>query len=142
MEIPSILDSARTRAGRPLRFLAAGAVNTAIGLLVYPALLWLFSPLREHYLVALAISQVFCVVMAYTIYRLTVFRSKGKIFGEFLRFASYYGAIYAVNWVALPLLVEIGGIDPLISQVAFTAAVTIGSYFWHSNVTFQGGANE
>lgn len=133
----SILDIARSKTGRPLRFVVAGGVNTLVGLAFYPALLWAFVPLRHSYLAALGIAQVVCVLFAFAIYKLTVFRTRGNLRAEFVRFTGFYAANYAVNWVALPLLVEVARIPPAIAQVAFTLVVMVGSYFWHSKVTFR-----
>lgn len=125
------------RTGRPLRFVIAGALNTALGLALYPALLWLFSPLRTHYLIALGIAQAVCLTFAFFTYKLGVFRTQGNVIAEFFRFSSFYLVNYAVNWVALPVLVEVVGIDPLYAQLAFTAVIVIGSYFWHTHITFN-----
>lgn len=122
---------------RPVRFLLAGAVNTAIGLAFYPALLWSVPWLRTHYMIALGIAQVVCLCLAYAIYKLGVFRTRGDIVREFLTFSSFYLFNYAANWAMLPALVEIGGVPPVLAQLGFNALVIVGSYFWHSHVTFR-----
>lgn len=119
-----------------MRFVVAGAVNTSLGLSFYPAILWLVPKMREHYLIALGISQAVCLTFAFFTYKLGVFRAQGKILGEFFRFSGFYLVNYAANWVALPALVEGGGADPFWAQLAFTAIVVIGSYFWHTRITF------
>lgn len=126
-----------TRAGRPLRFLIAGGVNTVVGLAFYPLLLWSVPVLRTHYLLGLAISQAVCLCFAYVTYKIGVFRTRGNVPREFVRFASYYVLNYAANWLALPLLVEAGGVPPIIAQSAFTLFLIVGSYFWHSRLTFK-----
>lgn len=133
----ALLDALRRKSGQPLRFVMAGAINTAVGIAFYPALLLLFASLRTHYLIALGIAQVSCVLFAYVIYKLTVFRTHGSYLRELPRFVSFYAINYAINWIALPLLVEIGGADPMIAQLGFTVAMVIGSYFWHSRITFK-----
>lgn len=124
------------RSRRPLRFLIAGGANTALGLAFYPALLWAVPWLRTHYLVALGIAQAVCLCFAFATYKLAVFRTRGDVLREFARFASFYLANYAANWAALPALVELAGADPVWAQLAFNAVVIVGSYFWHSRVTF------
>jgi putative flippase GtrA len=133
----TLLDFVRARTGRPLRYVGAAAVNTAVGLALYPTLLWAFAPLRRYYLLALGISQLSCVLFAFGMYKLTVFRTRGNLVAEFARFSSFYLVNYAVNWIVLPLLVEVGHIKPAIAQVGFSLFVMIGSYFWHSRVTFR-----
>lgn len=129
--------------GRPLRFLIAGGINTALGLSFYPFLLWAVPFFRIHYLAALAISQTVCLCFAYATYKFGVFRTEGNVAREFGFFSGFYLFNYAANWALLPLLVEVGGVHPSIAQIGFNLAVIIGSYFWHSRVTFRtagGGA--
>ncbi len=131
------LDRLCGRAGRPLRFFIAGALNTILGVGLYPALVWTFDLFREHYLVALGICQAICLVFAFATQKYGVFQSRGNTKAEFSKFATFYVGNYAANWAILPLLVEIGKIDPVIAQIAFTLVVVLGSYFWHSRITFK-----
>jgi putative flippase GtrA len=125
------------RLGKPLRFLMVGGVNTAFGLAFYPLLLWSVPLLATHYMVALGIAQAVCLCFAFTTYKLAVFRTRGNLFSEFATFASFYLANYAANWVALPLLVELGRVPPIIAQTGFTIVLIVGSWFWHNRVTFR-----
>ena len=122
---------------RPIRFLAAGALNTALGLTFYPLLLWSMPLLRTHYLVALGIAQVVCLLFAFATYKLGVFRTRGDMGREFALFSSFYLSNYAANWAALPALVEFGGIPPIIAQTGFTILLVGGSWLWNSQVTFK-----
>jgi putative flippase GtrA len=123
---------------RPFRYLVAAGLNTAFGLAVYPALLWAFPWLRVHYLVALLIAQGSSLCFAYATYKLGVFQTQGRYAREITAFLSFYGVNYAANWVALPALVELAHIAPIIAQLMFSAAIMVSSYFWHSKVTFRG----
>lgn len=122
---------------RPLRFLAAGALNTGFGLAIFPLLLWSSDWLEHHYMVALLIAQFSSVLFAFTAYRIGVFRAKGDMARQFGLFSSFYIFNYLLNWATLPLLVEVGGIHPIIAQLGFAIVLMIGSYFWHSRVTFR-----
>ncbi len=122
---------------RPLRFLVVGGINTALGLTFYPLLLWTFPYFRAHYLIALGIAQAVCLCFAFVTHKFAVFRTRGNVLREFASFSSFYLFNYAANWAALPLLVELGGVAPVIAQFGFTAVLVIGSYFWHSRVTFR-----
>ena len=123
--------------GRPLRFLLAGAVNTGFGLVFYPLLLWSVPFFHIHYLAGLAVSQAVCLCFAFLTYKLGVFRTRGNVAREFGTFSSFYLFNYAANWAALPLMVEVGRIPPIIAQLCFTAVLIVGSWFWHSRVTFR-----
>lgn len=135
--LPRLLDQLRSRAGRPLRFLIAGGVNTLFGLSIYPALLWVSPWLHNHYMVALGMAQAISLIFAFGTYKLTVFRTRANILREFATFASFHLANYAINWLVLPLLVEAGHIPPAIGQTGFALLVMVASYFWHSKVTFR-----
>jgi putative flippase GtrA len=121
---------------RPLRFLVAGAINTLFGLAFYPLLLWSVPMLHRRYLLALGISQIVCVCFAFFTYKLGVFRTRGNIAREFSAFSTFYILSCGLNWLALPLLVELGHISPIIAQVGFNLVTILGSFFWHSRVTF------
>lgn len=126
-------------AGRPLRFAIAGAANTVFGLGVYPLLLWSDPWLHDHYLVTLGIAQALSLCFAFATHKLGVFRTRGNVMREFGAFSSFYLFNYAANWLALPLLVELGGMSPILAQLGFTAALIVASWFWHSRVTFRAG---
>ena len=120
---------------RSLRFVIVGGINTLFGFAIYPALLLLMG--ASHYLPALAIAQVVSLVFAFTLHKLVVFRSRGRLMAEFLRFSSFYAGVYAVNWAVLPFLVEVGRVPPIAAQLGFAFIVLVGSYFWHSRLTFR-----
>ncbi|NWK98184.1 GtrA family protein [Sphingobium lactosutens] len=122
---------------RPLRFLVAGGVNTAFGLAFYPLLLWAMPLFHSHYMVALLVAQAVCLCFAFATYKLGVFRTQGHVLREFAAFAGYYLFNYALNWAALPLLVEAGGLSPVLAQFGFSLLLIAGSWFWHSRVTFK-----
>ena len=123
--------------GRPLRYLVAAGLNTAFGLAIFPVLLWSSHYLHEHYLVALAIAQALGLCFAYATYKFGVFRTRGQYAREFAAFSSFYLINYAANWAALPALVELAGWNPIVAQLFFSLLVIIGSYIWHSRITFK-----
>jgi putative flippase GtrA len=125
------------RGERPLRFMLAGAANTAFGLAIYPLLLWSVPTFHTHYLIALGVAQAISLCFAFATYKIGVFRTRGNVAREFGTFSSFYLFNYAANWAALPLLVELGGIPPIVAQLGFTAVLILGSWFWHSRVTFR-----
>ena len=123
--------------GRPIRYVIAGGLNTVVGFAAYPVLLWSSGWFRQHYLLALLVVQVSCVLFAFTTYKVGVFRSRGNLIGDFVRFTSYYATILGVNWAVLPFFVEVVGVKPIVTQTVFNLLVVVFGYFWHSNVTFK-----
>jgi putative flippase GtrA len=123
---------------RRLRFLAAGGINTVLGLSFFPAIVWISPWLYRHYMVALIISQVVCTTIAFAIYKLLVFKTgNGSLLREFYVFVSFYLFNYAMNIAALPALVSALRISPIVAQFGFSVVLIVGSYFWHSHVTFK-----
>ncbi|MEO5775146.1 MAG: GtrA family protein [Sphingomicrobium sp.] len=127
----------RSVAGRPLRFLIAGALNTGFGLAIFPLLLWSSAWLAHHYMVALIIAQAAGLLFAFTTYKIGVFQAQGQVARQFGVFSSFYLFNYAANWAVLPVLVEYGHVRPVFAQLGFVIVLMIGSYFWHSRVTFR-----
>lgn len=123
--------------GRPWRYFIAAGFNTLFGLAIFPLLLWTSSYLHRHYLVGLAIAQVLSLCFAFATYKFGVFRTKGRYAREFTAFSSFYLVNYAVNWAALPALVELAGWSPILAQLFFALIVVAGSYVWHSRITFR-----
>lgn len=126
-----------TKHEQKIRYLIVGGWNTVFGYAVFAALyFWLAGSI--HYLVILSISYVLSITNAYIGYKLFVFRSKGNIVREYLRFYVVYGAVFLVNLAVLPLLVEIGDLNMYISQALVTMLTIIGSYVLHKNFSFKG----
>jgi putative flippase GtrA len=119
------------------RFLAIGGVNTVFGIGIYPVFLWLFRDVAYGYLVALGAAQATSLVFAYVTHKFFVFQTTGNIWREFARFSTFYLTGYAINWVALPILVEFFLLDALFAQIGFTIVMIVLSYFWHNYVTFK-----
>ena len=119
------------------RFLLVGALNTVVGLAVYPALYFFVTPLRSHYLTILSISQVLCVTFSFLTTKFMVFRTSGNYLREFGKFGTFHLSIFIINLAALPVLVEFAGMNPVWAQMLFTILVISSSYFWHSNITFS-----
>ena len=134
------LPTARVRqglAGRPLRFAVAGGLNTVFGLAIYPLLLWSVPWLHTHFMVGLGIAQVLSVLFAFIIYKRVVFRSQGNLLRELAAFLSFYGLNYALNWLALPVLVATTHLGPIIAQFIFALVLMACGFFWHSRITFR-----
>lgn len=141
-----------------IRFLLIGILNTVVGLSTYPALYYLmatpkFSDLIlmatqkiyylnilatiPYYLIILTISQIANVTFAFTTTKFLVFQTKGNYKKEIVKFLTFHFSYFPVNLVALPILVESFGVNPIIAQTSFAVMVVFSSYFWHSRITFS-----
>ena len=136
----SCLETGRSFADRhqtKVRFLLAGALNTAVGLGVFPALYFLSAPLKLHYLIIFTISQVICITFAFLSSKFFVFRTEGNIIKESGKFLTFHLGLFAVNLAILPALVEFAGMSPVWAQTMFAVLIIVTSYFWHSRITFS-----
>jgi len=120
-----------------VRFLFAGALNTTIGLAVYPILYYFAAPLKLHYLIILVISQVLCVSFSFMTNKFLVFRTSGNYLREFGKFLTFHFFYFLANLAALPALVELADMDPVWAQTLFAGLIIVTSYFWHSRFTFN-----
>jgi putative flippase GtrA len=132
-----IFEKISIRHGKKIRFLIAGMINTAVGLAVYPILYLVFEPVGMGYIQVLVIAQVVCISFSFVSNKYFVFKTKGNLRKEYLKFFAFHGFYFALNLVCLPILVEAFKINPIVSQTGFAIAVIVTSYFWHNSVTFK-----
>ena len=127
------------RNDRPLRFAVVGLANTVFGLAIYPTLLWSSSWLHQHYMAGLGIAQAVSLCFAFVTYKIVVFRTPGRrgVARQAGLFSTFYLVNYTANWLALPLLVRGLHLDPVVAQLGFAVLLMLGSYFWHSRLTFR-----
>lgn len=123
-----------------VRFLAVGAVNTVTGyglFVLFESVA--FSSVRYGYLISLALSYAIAIVIAFILYRRFVFRVSGNVLVDFMRFVGVYAVSIGINFVALPLLVELVGITPMAAQAAVLVTTTLVSFFGHKYFSFRRG---
>lgn len=133
------LDTGRRLAGwhqTKVRFLLAGTFNTAIGLVIYPALYFLVAPLKLHYLTILLLGYMVTVTCSFLTHKFLVFRTSGNYLRESGKFLMLHLSYFLMNLAALPTLVEFAGMNPVWAQTLFAVLVVATSYFWHSHITF------
>ncbi|WP_104082416.1 GtrA family protein [Cryobacterium sp. Y11] len=126
-----------------VRFLAVGGTNTAVGYLVFSAFtLWVFTDVYLGYLLSLALSYVVGITLAFVLYRRFVFVVRGHVRRDLARFVSVYLVAIAINTAALPLLVEVALVPPLIAQLIILAVTTLLSFFGHKKFSFRRSTTE
>jgi putative flippase GtrA len=120
-----------------IRFLLVGALNTVVGLTIFPALYFLVIPLQIHYLLILVISQTICVSFSFMTSKLLVFRTSGNYLRESAKFITFHLILFLLNLAVLPALIQFANMHPIWAQMLFTILVIVSSFFWHSNITFS-----
>ena len=122
---------------KKFRFLLAGMVNSCVGLATYPLLYLVLEPMGVGYIAVLVIAQVVCITFSFWTNKYFVFKSKGDFRGEYVKFFSFHGLYFLINLIALPALVELIQLNPMIAQTIFSIFIIVTSYFWHNAVTFK-----
>lgn len=80
--------------------------------------------------------------MSFLTYKLFVFRSKGRWWGEYLRSYVVYGAAALVGVLLLWFLVRGLGVNIWLAQGAVVGGVVLISYLGHASFTFRSDAND
>jgi putative flippase GtrA len=116
-------------------FLAVGGVNTVFGYGVFAGFLLLLG--QSGYLVALVSAYVIAVLFAFATYRFLVFRVRGHVLADLWRFATVYISSLAVNFVLLPLLVELAHLRVLMAQALIVLVTSMMSWLGHKHYSFR-----
>ncbi|OBI26219.1 polysaccharide biosynthesis protein GtrA [Mycobacterium sp. E1386] len=127
-------------------FLIVGGINTVVGFGIFVGASETAGHLVDKHfgkvagsLVTLAITQVLAVLFAFVMHRRFVFRVRGHLLRDLVRFSSVYLTAAAINFIALPLFVELG-LDRIPAQVIIVASTTMLSYFGHRYFSFRRSA--
>jgi putative flippase GtrA len=124
------------RRSRETRFVVVGVANTAFGYACFAAL-YFAAHGHVHYLIVQVIAHFISVCNAFIWHRRVTFRSEASWPREFLRFnLSYVGAL-VFGLVAMPLLVAVAGLQPLIAAALVTIATVGLSYGFHRFYSFS-----
>jgi putative flippase GtrA len=117
------------------RFLAVGAYNTLFGYAAF-AVLYISLHERLHYLVIAVIGQVIAVINAFFAHRVIVFRVRGNLLADFVRFNITTLGSTVIGLAGLAVLVDFGGIRPLLAQGIVLAVTVVITYVAHKLYTF------
>lgn len=121
---------------RRVAFIAVGGFNTVLGYLWFV----FFQISVGHawgYMWALILSHVASVLCAFVMHRKFVFRVVGHWWRDLARFEVVQLAALGFNIVALPALVEIVGLAPLVAQAVIAVVTVTFSYFAHRHFSFR-----
>lgn len=117
------------------RFLAVGAYNTLFGYLVFAGLYLLLKE-RVNYMVIAVVAQAIAIVNSFFAQRILVFRSRGSLRAEFVRYNITTLGSTALGLAGLAALVDFGGLHPLLAQAIVLAVTVVFTYVAHRHFTF------
>jgi putative flippase GtrA len=117
-------------------FLAVGGINTAVGYLAFAGFQMTVGQ-RWGYLATLPCAHVVSVLIAFVLYRFVVFRVRGHVLADLWRFETVYLSALAVNFVLLPVLVEIAHLNVYLAQALIMFVTAAMSWVGHKNYSFR-----
>lgn len=119
-----------------IAFLIVGAANTVIGTLWFVGFELTVGRLAG-YMVSLVLAHIASVLCAFVLYRRLVFRVRGHVVRDLVRFETVYLAALGVNAILLPLLVELVGLAPIPAQMLIVFVTAVMSYLGHKYFSFR-----
>lgn len=126
-----------------IAFLVVGGINTVVGFGFFVACsLTVGHSVDERFgkvagsLVTVGVSHVLSVLFAFGMHRRFVFRVRGHVMRDLVRFESVYLTGLGINAVTLPVLVELG-LSRIAAGAIIVASTTLLSYFGHRYFSFR-----
>jgi putative flippase GtrA len=116
-------------------FLLVGGVNTVVGFVCFAGFLVLLG--QRRYLAVLLCAHVVSVLIAFVLYRFFVFRVRGHLLADLWRFETVYLSALALNFVMLPILVELAHLPVLVSQAMIMFVTSVMSWVGHKHYSFR-----
>ncbi len=139
---------ARLVTDQRVAFLIVGGINTVVGFGIFVVCSETVGHFVDHRfgkiagsLVTVGITHVLSVLFAFVMHRRFVFRVRGHVLRDLVRFESVYLTALGINVVALPVLVELG-LQRIPAQAIIVAVNTLLSYFGHRHFSFRRTATE
>ena len=120
-----------------IRFLFIGICNTAFGLICFPLLYIFFEKLQSHYIILISIAQFLATNFSFITHKIIVFRSRGGILKEYIRFFLYQTFLFCLNLGPFAGLVEYCNFNPILAQWLLAAVTMFLSYFYYNRYAFK-----
>lgn len=119
-----------------ITYIIVGGWNTLFGYASF-SILYFFLSRRLNSTVILTISYVLSITNAFIGYKAFVFRTKGNVLKEYLRFYVVYGGAYVANLILLPVLMGALFLNAYLAQALIVFLTMISSYVFHKRFTFK-----
>ena len=125
----------RLLARQEVRYLIVGGWNALFGPGCFVFFYWLLHA-HVHYMIIFVLTNILAVTVAYVLYKWFVFRTRGNIIREGLRFYSVYGISFLFGLAALPFCVEVLLLNIYLSQLLIVVVTVVCSFFGHKHFSF------
>lgn len=124
-------------------FLIVGGINTIVGFGLFVACSMTVGYFVDRRfgtvagsLVTVGLAHVLSVLFAFVMHRRFVFRVRGHVFRDLMRFESVYLTTFALNTVALPVLVSFG-LHRIAAQAIVLLPILLLNYVGHRYFSFR-----
>lgn len=117
-------------------FLVVGAANTLFSTLLFSGLVILFGSSVPS-VVSLSIAWVVSLLTGFFAHRILVFRVKGRVLLDLVRFAGVNYMSLLINMGALALLADVIGLPAIPVQLGIVCVVIVFNYFGHKFFSFR-----
>jgi len=125
----------RLLARQEVRYLLVGGWNAVFGPGCFLFFYWLLHT-YVHYMLIYVATSILTIAVAYVFYKYFVFRTRGDMIRECLRFYGVYGIGVLFGLAALPFCVEVLHLSIWIAQLVIVAVTIICSFFGHKYFSF------
>lgn len=117
-------------------FVLVGGVNTLLSLVWFVAAYELFGR-WIGYMGALVVAYTLGIMGGFVLHRTFVFRVRGRVWSDLLRFTTVNLGALTANAALLPLAVEVVGLPVVPAQVLVMVVTVVGSYLGHRWFSFR-----
>ncbi|MBC7763120.1 MAG: GtrA family protein [Candidatus Saccharibacteria bacterium] len=121
-----------------IRFLITGAINTAVGYVLFAGIQFAIGN-TVGYVASLILAHLLSSSVAFILYRKFVFVVRGNVLLDYGRFQTVYIMPLLINLLALPALVELLRWNVYVAQAIIVCVSTAISYFGHKFFSFRRG---
>ncbi len=127
---------------RRVAFVLVGGFNTAFAFLLFVGFHQLLGDGWFRNELALLCTNVVSVLTAFVLHRNLVFRVRGHVWLDLARFIAVNLGMIVANFVLLPLLVHVFGMEAVPAQLVITVVTVVASYVGHSLFSFRRSRHE
>jgi putative flippase GtrA len=122
-----------------IAFAAVGAANTLLGMVL--TVMWLkVLPGGWPPAVAVALAYAISIVFAFFAHRTLVFRVRGHLIADFLRFVAVNSGGLILNMAGVQVAVGVFDLPETPATVVVMGAVAVLSFFGHRHISFRRAA--
>lgn len=118
-------------------YVVFGVLTTLVSLLTYKLFLYMM-----HYMIATSLSTALAITFAYVTNRKYVFKSKGRIGEETIKFFTGRIFAYFIETILLYVLVSLLSQDEFIAKLVVTVIVIVLNYIYSKLIVFKEAKGE